>query len=69
MLASFQAVQGTGDLRFVINRLPKLAEREIPEHPVTVIVQNPQIVGLVQVLHDDLEVFAVLFLDVVDHHS
>jgi len=52
----------------MVHRLPELAEREIPEHTVSVIVENPQVIGLVQVLHDDLKVLAVLFLDLLHGH-
>jgi hypothetical protein len=44
---------------------PQILEREIVEHPVPVIIQNPQIVGLMQILHNEVAVFAILLTDVI----
>jgi hypothetical protein len=54
MMASFPPAPGdaksAGRSRFVIDGLTELGQREITEHPVPVIVQHPQVVGLMQIL-------------------
>jgi hypothetical protein len=60
MVASFlpdrSDAKRAGRSRFVIDGLTELGEREIPEHAVPVIVQNAQVVGLAQILHDDFKI-------------